>query len=71
MALGNSSLAFDVNDFTLDSVVVGTETVDFRAYVNVVYVKNPVEAWAAIPVPPPGTVVPQDCLSEIECLRAG
>ena len=58
-AQGDRSLMFDVNNFTLENVVVGTETVEFRAYRNVVYVKNPTESWALVPVPPPGTVIPK------------
>jgi len=38
-----SSLVFDANNFTEESVVVGTETIYFRAYRGIVYVTNPAE----------------------------
>jgi len=38
-----ASLVFDVDDFTVESVVVGSETITFRAYRDIVYVTNPVE----------------------------
>lgn len=50
-----SSLVFDPTNFTLESVVVGDETVTFRAYRDIVYVKNPVQAWAK---DPGGNVIP-------------
>lgn len=37
------TLVFDVNKFTVESVVVGTETIFFRAYRDIVYVKNPAQ----------------------------
>jgi hypothetical protein len=50
-----SSLVFDVNDFTEESVLVGDETITFRAYRDVVYVKNPVIATSANPFGGPDT----------------
>ena len=41
-----SSLVFDVDDFTEESVDVGGEEVSFRAYRDIVYVENPVNAEA-------------------------
>ena len=38
-----SSLVFDINNFTVESVLVGTETITFRAYRDIVYVTNPAE----------------------------
>jgi len=38
-----SSLVFDIYNFTEESVLVGTETVYFRAYRNIVYVTNPAQ----------------------------
>ena len=38
-----SSLVFDANNFTEESVVVGTETIYFRAYRGIVYVTNPAQ----------------------------
>jgi hypothetical protein len=39
----HSSLVFDISDFTLESVVVGDETITFRAYRDIVYVTNPTQ----------------------------
>jgi hypothetical protein len=38
-----SSLVFDTYDFTEESVLVGEETIYFRAYRDIVYVTNPAE----------------------------
>lgn len=38
----SSTLVFDVYNFTEESVLVGEETVSFRAYRDIVYVENPV-----------------------------
>ena len=38
-----SSLVFDINNFTVESVLVGSETITFRAYRNIVYVTNPAQ----------------------------
>ena len=43
------SLVFDVDDYAEESILVGEETVYYRAYRDVVYVKNPVLAAAANP----------------------
>jgi hypothetical protein len=37
------SLAFNIDDFTIETVDFGGETITFRAYRNIIYVKNPVE----------------------------
>jgi len=36
-----SSLEFDIDNFTVESVLVGAETITYRAYRNIVYVTNP------------------------------
>ena len=38
-----SDLVFDINNFTVESVLVGDETIYFRAYRNIVYVENPTQ----------------------------
>jgi hypothetical protein len=41
-----ASLVFDVNNFTEESILVGEDPIAFRAYTDIVYVKNPVLAAA-------------------------
>lgn len=38
-----SSLVFDVNNFTVESVLVDAESITFRAYRDIIYVTNPEE----------------------------
>lgn len=42
-AAGRYSLDFDVNNFTEKTVTVDNKTITYRAYGNLVYVKNPVD----------------------------
>ena len=51
----HGSLVFDVDNFTVESIDVGGQTVEFRAYRDVVYVKDPVLAAAANPFGGPDT----------------
>jgi hypothetical protein len=51
----HASLVFDVAAYTEESILVGGETVNYRAYRGVVYVKNPVLAAAANPFGGPDT----------------
>lgn len=38
-----SNLVFDINNFSVENVLVGTDTITFRAYRGIVYVTNPAE----------------------------
>ena len=55
LAQPEGSLVFDPTDFTDESVLVGEETIYFRAYRDIFYVENPIEAAAT---DPRGNIIP-------------